>query len=211
MKSNPLAPALAACLLLAACSPSPEEPVSPGNAAAQDAGADEDLHEPAEDVPPATAPRPAAPGALDFAGFGAAPFGTEAEAVRMAWGGPMQGQADQSDPDACYYLRPEPRDAAGFGIGFMIEGGRFVRADVEDAATVAPGGGRVGMEAGDIGTLYPGRVEEQAHKYVEGARYLRVRQEGAEAVLLFETDAEGRVDAWRIGLPPQVDYVERCG
>jgi hypothetical protein len=29
-------------------------------------------------------------------------------------------------------------------------------------------------------------------------------------VLLFATDADGRVNEWRIGVPPQVDYVEGC-
>lgn len=36
-------------------------------------------------------------------------------------------------------------------------------------------------------------------------------RDGSEAVLPFETDAQGRVEEWRIGLPPQVDYVEGCG
>ena len=28
--------------------------------------------------------------------------------------------------------------------------------------------------------------------------------------VIFETDAEGTVTEWRVGLPPQVDYVEGC-
>mgnify|MGYP003578325924 CR=1 FL=1 len=63
----------------------------------------------------------------------------------------------------------------------------------------------------EIAALYPGRVEERPHKYVEGAHYLRVTREGSDAALLFETDPQGRVQEWRIGLPPQVDYVEGCG
>lgn len=211
MKHTPLGLALTAALLLSACSPAPDPAPAEDLAASGVDAADEDLHEPAEDVPPATAPRPAAAGALDFAGFGTAPFGSDAQAVRAAWGGAVEGEADQADPEACYYLRPAPRDTAGAGIAFMIEGGQFKRADVDDAAIVAPGGGRVGMQVGDIGLLYPGRVQEQPHKYVDGARYLRIGQEASEAVLLFETDADGRVGSWRIGVPPQVDYVERCG
>ena len=46
---------------------------------------------------------------------------------------------------------------------------------------------------------------------MDGARYLRVTRAGSEAVLVFETDEAGRVQEWRIGLPPQVDYVEGCG
>ena len=33
---------------------------------------------------------------------------------------------------------------------------------------------------------------------------------GEEARLVFEVDGEGRVIEWRIGLPPQVFYVEGC-
>ncbi len=93
----------------------------------------------------------------------------------------------------------------------MVEGGRFVRMDVDDPAATAPGGGRVGMSAAEISALYPGRIEARPHKYVEGAQYLRVTHEGSPTVLLFETDAQARVQAWRLGLPPQVDYVEGCG
>lgn len=212
MHFRPLALVLAACLPLAACSPSAGDRVPAATAdAPQESLADEELHEPVEDIPPATAPHPASPGALDFAGFGQAAFGADAQTLRQAWGGPLQGAPEADDPAACYYLRPEPGEAGGLGIGFMIEDGRFVRADVDDAAMVAPGGGRVGMQAGDIATLYPGRVEQERHKYIEGASVLRIGQEGAEAVLVFETDAEGRIVGWRIGLPPQVDYVERCG
>jgi hypothetical protein len=32
----------------------------------------------------------------------------------------------------------------------------------------------------------------------------------SDATLVFEIDADGRVTAWRAGLPPQVDYVEGC-
>jgi hypothetical protein len=32
----------------------------------------------------------------------------------------------------------------------------------------------------------------------------------AAAKLVFETDAAGKATAWRVGLSPQVDYVEGC-
>jgi len=28
--------------------------------------------------------------------------------------------------------------------------------------------------------------------------------------LLFETDAAGKITRWRVGVPPQIDYVEGC-
>lgn len=125
-------------------------------------------------------------------------------------GGPPQGDPDAQDPAACHYLFQQPRPEHGYGTAFMVEGGRFVRVDVDDPSAVAPGGGRIGMPASGIAGLYPGRIEARPHKYVDGAKYLRVTRDGSQAVLLFETDAAGQVQEWRIGLPPQVDYVEGC-
>ena len=34
--------------------------------------------------------------------------------------------------------------------------------------------------------------------------------DGGNGALVLELDAEGRVDEWRVGVPPQVDYVEGC-
>ena len=130
--------------------------------------------------------------------------------LEQAWGGALEAEPAGA-PDACHYLFMRPRPALGYGTAFMVEGGRFVRLDVDDPAALAPGGGRIGMTAAQIEALYPGQLEARPHKYVDGARYLRVTRPGSEAVLVFETDEAGRVQEWRIGLPPQVDYVEGCG
>jgi hypothetical protein len=59
--------------------------------------------------------------------------------------------------------------------------------------------------------LYGERVESQPHKYVAGGSYLRVAAPQGESALLFETDAQGTVTRWRVGVPPAGDYVEGCG
>ena len=197
-------------LMLAACG---ERPAEPAAAAIPSAASDQ----PAGDVPPATAPIPTtamasmpAPGAIGFGGFGPARFGSNEEQVRMAWGTDL-GDARPVEPGGCYQLMPQPRGTSGYRIAFMLEGGQFARIDVDAADIEAPGGGKVGMSAQEIARRYAGRVQEQKHKYVEGARYLRIRAPDAGAgVLLFETDAAGRVTSWRIGVPPQIDYVEGC-
>lgn len=175
------------------------------------------------DVPPATAPAatampppPAnaslpADGAIGYAGFGPARFGDSEAAVRMAWGKDIDAAAP-AEAGGCYYLFPLPMTADGYGIGFMIDGDKFARIDVDRADIAAPGGGRVGMSADEIRTRYAGDVEEQDHKYVEGGQYLRIEDRaGGNGVLLFATDAAGRVTAWRTGVPPQLDYIEGCG
>lgn len=177
------------------------------------------VDQPQADVPPATAAPEAlaslrvhtpAEGTISFEGFGPARFGGTAEEVRMSWGGDL-GDAQPSEPGGCHYLIPQPLDEDGYRVAFMIEADKFARMDVRTADVTAPGGGRIGMTGAEIQALYGGRVEERPHKYEADAKYLRVTDAaGGQGVLVFETDADGRVDEWRVGLPPQVDYVEGC-
>ncbi|MBP6798581.1 MAG: lectin [Luteimonas sp.] len=180
--------------------------------------ADPPLDQPPHDVPPATASEEAlgslrvdapAEGTVTFAGFGPASFGATAEEVRQAWGGDL-GDAQPSEPGGCYYLIPQPVGTAGFRTAFMVEGDKFARIDVRDGSVVAPGGAKVGMTADEVRALYP-KVEEQPHKYDPAGKVLRVADPGGgSGVLVLELDKDGRVDEWRIGVPPQVDYVEGC-
>ncbi|MGY1410483.1 MULTISPECIES: hypothetical protein [unclassified Luteimonas] len=151
-----------------------------------------------------------AEGTIGFAGFGPAQFGASAEAVRQAWGGDL-GDAQPAEPGGCHYLIPQPLGSEGYRTAFMIEGDRFVRVDVRDAGVTAPGGAKLGMSGDEVRALYEGRVEEQPHKYDPEGKVLRVSApDGGDGVLVLELDAAGRVDEWRVGVPPQVDYVEGC-
>ncbi|HZV39079.1 MAG TPA: lectin [Pseudoxanthomonas sp.] len=151
-----------------------------------------------------------AEGAISLAGFGPAKFGASAEEVRMAWGGDL-GDAKPSEPGGCYYLIPATQPKRGYKIAFMIEGDKFVRLDVASDEIVAPGGGKIGMDEAGLQKLYRGALQSMPHKYVEGGHYLSVAASGvAPSKLVFETDANGKATEWRIGLTPQVDYVEGC-
>src|SRR3546814_8127930 len=67
------------------------------------------------------------------------------------------------------------------------------------------------MGVDEIRSLYAGRVEEKPHKYVEGGKYLGVEDiSGGKGKLVFATEGDGRFTSWRVGVPPQVDYVEGC-
>lgn len=201
--------ASAAGVLLASCTAEP-----PAN---RD-GAPVAMDQPAEDVPPATAPAaspPAPAGESDagdarFDGYGALRFGMSAEAMRAAWKTPLQGEPGEDGPGGCHHLSPAGLPSPAH-LAFMLDGGRFVRYGTTSDTLVAPGGGKVGMTADEIRQRHPGAVAEQPHEYVEGGKYLRIPDPaGSDGVLLFETDAQGRVTQWRVGLPPQVDYVEGC-
>jgi len=215
---------LLACLLLplAACQRAPE-PVAPASdqaaAQAEATQADTGTDQPGDDVPPATAPPGTLPPRLQqggqalarWDGYGDVRLGMSADQVREHWGGRLAGGPDENSGgvDGCYYLRPIwAVDDRSFG--FMVEAGKLVRYDSLNAKELAPGGGRVGMTAEDIHRLYPDHLEVQPHKYEDGGQYLRATQADQPGVLVFETDAQGTVTRWRVGLPPAVDYVEGC-
>jgi len=138
------------------------------------------------------------------------PFGSSAAQLRRAWTGSLLAVAEPESEDACYYLLAQPSPREGFGRAFMFEGGRLVRMDVDDPRIEAPGGARVGLPAAELAALYGQALEQRPHKYVEQARYLRLAPQGQDGVLVLETDSQGRISQWRIGVPPQVDYVEGC-
>lgn len=177
--------------------------------------------QPAEDVPPATASgllpppsRDAGPARVD--GYGPLRIGMSAEQMAAAWTQQpaLAAIGEPAEGSTCYYLRPGTGEAAQ-APAFMLEEGRFVRYDVSDPEIEAPGGGRVGVQGDAIRALYAGRYEAMPHKYVEGGQYLRVTGLGTGAaagdgVLVFVVGADGRVNAWRAGRAPQVDYVEGC-
>lgn len=204
-------------LVLAGCRDRAELPSPASEAAAPVAPAGETAtatHPPAAPLPEGAgsgAGMLPASGTITFNGFGAAAFGATGEDVRKSWGKDMAGPPGEAG--GCYLLVPAPRGEAESPLrfAFMFEGDKFVRIDVRIDAIPAPGGGRVGMPAEEIERLYPG-LQAMPHKYVESARTLRAKDPaGGVGALVFETDAKDVVAAWRIGVPPQVDYVETCG
>lgn len=140
-----------------------------------------------------------------FDGYGEVKLGAAPDAMQAAWGGQLKrlGGAE----DTCYFMIPKWVKAPA-EFAFMIEAGAFVRYSTESAKFTAPGGGKVGMTTAEILALYPGRVQQQPHKYTDG-QYLRIKDTSSDHALVFETDA-GKVMEWRVGSPPQVDYVEGC-
>ncbi|RNF84405.1 hypothetical protein EER27_08485 [Lysobacter psychrotolerans] len=124
---------------------------------------------------------------------------------------PELGEGKPAEPGGCHYLPLGSASGDQPQVSFMVEGDKFVRIDVDSAAVVAPGGGKIGMDTKQIEALYAGRVEKLLNKYVPAARDLRIKDaDGGTGVLLFQADEKGSVHAWHVGIPPQVDYVEGC-
>lgn len=174
------------------------------------------VDQPALDVPPATLPQASLPtipaaGPARMDGYGALDFGMSADEARTAWSdGVLAGQAPADGPDGCFHLSPEGQQAPNL-LAFMFDNDLFVRYSATDASHVAPGGGRIGMSTEALQGLYGNGLLAIPHKYVQGGQYLSVDAAGAPpAKLLFETGADGQVSAWRVGVAPQIDYVEGC-
>jgi hypothetical protein len=142
-----------------------------------------------------------------YDGYGDMRFGMDEAAFDQAWGGKLKAAAPAAG-SSCISKRPQWVKTPG-DFAFMFEDGHFVRYDIGTAKETAPGGGKVGMNEAQLRALYA-QVDAQPHKYVSGAKYLRVKAPQGDAVLVFETDAGGKVTRWRVGVPPQVDYVEGC-
>ncbi|MBV6885427.1 lectin [Xanthomonas euvesicatoria] len=207
---------MSALLVLTSCNRADQSPApaAPANAEHAPVAAADD--QPAATVPPATARAgtfpphtqqdPAALARMD--GYGDLRFGMDASQARAAWSGDLQGEA--APDNGCYLLRPRWASDAR-RLGFMFEGGQLVRLQTNEAKETAPGGGKVGMTLAQLRALYPDGLTEQPHKYIPGALTLRLPDAATQTALVFETDADGKVTSWRVGKPPQVDYVEGCG
>lgn len=148
---------------------------------------------------------------VNYQGFGPAKFGGNQESVRMSWGRPLNA-SKPAKGSTCLYLNPEVMPEAKRGIGFMFEDAKFVRYDVDDGSQTAPGNIKVGDMAEQVLTVHAGRVETAPHKYMPKGRTLTVTPEDKSAArLVFEIGEDGKIISWRIGVPPQVFYVEGCG
>ena len=146
-------------------------------------------------------------------GYGTLDFGMSAEEARAEWNGnSLEPAGPIDDPQACHHLVPAGQSSPA-DLAFMFEDDLFVRYSVESEEITAPGGGRVGMDAAAIDGLYGKGLQAMPHKYVEGGKVLVSREDGGTlpSQLAFELDANGRVTSWRVGMAPQVGYVEGCG
>ena len=176
--------------------------------------------QPAENVPPATINdatvppptntlAPSGPARMD--GYGELDFGMTAEEAKAEWKqGKLEGAAPAGDEAACFHLNPAGQPTPAH-LAFMFENDLFVRYSAENDDMTAPGGGKPGMTEAELQKLYGNALKATPHKYVDGGKYLAIDTGGASpSKLVFETDAEGKVTEWRVGVTPQVDYVEGC-
>ncbi len=113
-----------------------------------------------------------------------------------------------TDSTECSYLNW--RDGPP-GVLIMAEGGRVVRVDVRNPAITTPEGIKIGSTEAEVQQQYAGQVEVLPHKYTDGHYFVVTPRNPADSDLrlVFETDGR-KVEAFRGGRMPQVQYVEGC-
>ena len=196
---------VAVALALSACKQ--EATVEAPVAAADPAPATSPVTEPVVPAEPEAVVAPASQ--ASFTGYGDMKLGSTLEQAKTAWAGELQ-ESKPAEGSTCHYLMPKWVSKAS-EFGFMVEEGKFVRYDVGTDKEIAPGGGKVGMVVEQLMLLYGSSLQSAPDKYVEGGKVLTITApDGSPAKLVFQVDGVGSVTGWRVGLPPQVDYVEGC-
>jgi hypothetical protein len=157
--------------------------------------------------PPSGGATPITPWVVTEHGIGQLSAGmTVAEARAVVPGFAVPASRDST---ACTYGKADGLPA---GVAVMVEGMKVVRVEVRSGDVATSAGARIGDSEGSIKTLYP-KVSVSPHKYAAGGHYLTVvpaSKADSAYRIIFETDGK-RVEKYRAGLRPQVEYVEGCG
>lgn len=113
-----------------------------------------------------------------------------------------------SDSLECTYLE---WPSAPAGVLVMFDGGRIARVDVDSAGVRTEAGVQVGDLASRVDSTYGDRVTKSPHKYTDGQYFTVAPLREADSLyrIVFEVE-NGRVSRFRVGLRPQVEYVEGC-
>ena len=138
--------------------------------------------------------------------FGPVQFGMTVQAAEGALGVKLT-KDNAGDDESCRYYTP----ATGFkGVSFMTSAGVIVRVDIWNGSNIATdAGARIGDTEQRVRMLYKGRVRVKPHAYTAGGHYLVVSGANGKAQMVFETD-HGKVESYRAGREPEVEYVEGC-
>lgn len=99
------------------------------------------------------------------------------------------------------------------GLAFMVREKKIIRVDISNTRIKTISGIGVGSTRAEVLKTYGDRIAESAHQYIERGNYLTYMPKDAADKnfrLVFETDANGKVMNFRVGLFPHVMMVEGC-
>jgi hypothetical protein len=115
------------------------------------------------------------------------------------------------DEYQCSYVQPkgEPK-----GIRFMVTKGRIARVDITSKPITTLSGARIGDSENRILSLYPGQIKATPGyigREPDGKYLTFVPKDAADKNyrIIFET-SKNRVDRFRSGKLPEVEYTEGC-
>lgn len=145
-------------------------------------------------------------------GYGPIRFGMTIERAEALLGTRLV-QDDYNDGDECRYFTPLSGHP---GVAFMASMRKIVRVDVNlpaDSKALAPitdRGAKIGDSEARVLSLYKGHIKVGPHFYTgpEG-HYMRVYSASGKVRLIFETDGH-KVQSYRSGREPAIEYVEGC-
>ncbi|MCC3600066.1 MULTISPECIES: hypothetical protein [unclassified Microcoleus] len=136
------------------------------------------------------------------------------EASRAAGVKLVKGNGSGQDEYYCSYFEPQ---GGPKGIRFMVTKRRIARVDINNNVRFTTiKGAKIGDTEDRIFSLYPGQIKATPHPYVSrppyNGKYLTfVPKDAADKNyrIIFET-SKNRVDSFRSGQLPEVEYIEGC-
>ena len=146
-------------------------------------------------------------GPVSADGFCGVKFGMTVAAAKAVYPGKLQTLSadDAVDPQACFELFGNTPIK---GVSFLVEQSKIGRVDFLEEGPKSADGFGVGSDAAKMRARYGAALKEQPNKYEPEVTDLVVDAPPGRQV--FEVQ-DGKVRAWRAGVPPTIDYVERCG
>lgn len=142
-------------------------------------------------------------------GIGAVRVGMTVAGAAQAAGMPLIQTGYYPVNAECYYVAPEENT---MDIRFMVTDGTIARVDIgRDSEIVTLSGAGIGDSEDRILSLFPGQIEVRPHPYVQGHYLEFVPRDRVDQNyrVIFETH-DGKVNAYRAGQLPEVNYIEGC-
>ena len=122
----------------------------------------------------------------------------------------VQLDPEEFGNDSCrYYLAP----GGPPGVSFVVAFGRIARVDIDDPSTITTrSGAGIGSTKAEIIALFGAKIVVGPHPFSDGEylTFVPVDEKDANLRIIFETNSDGVVTAYRTGQLPEVDYIEGC-
>ncbi len=134
-------------------------------------------------------------------GYGVVKYGDSLQDAERALG--KKAETAPGDGE-CYYVTFKDYP----GVSFMIEDGKIVRADAENARLKNSLGIAIGAPLAEVLKSHPEATVEP-HQYDPSGHYLLFLSPDRERAFVFE-ESGGRITAIRSGLAQAAQYVEGC-